>query len=281
MARKENYYDVLSAAINDLIENGYDSAQRIEFWTRRLKEAAEDFLTPTSEMEKILRAALVQTYKRMTDAGGIVKMSPGVARWTIEKVRPALRGELDRRILASANLIKLNREQAIAKTLQRFSGWATSIPPGGTEQATRQEEKERIRKPLAQVKFESRRVVIDQSHKLTAALNNIVSVDNGAIAVIWNSQWKRPGYNYRIEHKERDKLVYGIRGSWVYEKGLAKKPDAGWYDEVTGFAVEPYCSCFGAYLFTLRDLEKYAPDAVTAKGIAALEDARAKIKAMA
>ena len=34
--------------------------------------------------------------------------------------------------MASAKLIKLNRDAAIERTLQRFSGWSTSIPVGGT-----------------------------------------------------------------------------------------------------------------------------------------------------
>jgi hypothetical protein len=36
---------------------------------------------------------------------------------------------LDLKIRESVNLIKLNREQSINRTLQRFQGWATALPP--------------------------------------------------------------------------------------------------------------------------------------------------------
>jgi hypothetical protein len=278
MVKRPEYYEVISEAIDDLIEHGFTSAERVAYWEKRIKDAADRFLGSTAQVDELLRQMLASTYRKMIENGQIAKYHAGVARWTIDKVKPSLRAELDRRILASANLIKLNRQQAIAKTLQRFSGWSTSIPAGGTEVAKKREEKERIRKPLAQIKFEERRVVIDQGHKLIGALNNIVATDNGAIALRWRSNWRQPNYNYRIDHKERDQKIYGIRDSWAHREGLVKKPDAGWYDEITAVAVEPFCRCWGVYLYGLSDL----PDEMlTVKGRERLAEARRKVREMA
>src|SRR5207247_2394734 len=105
----------------------------------------------------------------------------------IDQIKPALHAELERRIMASADLIKLNRKAAIEKTVQRFSGWATSVPPGGTRATDKKKEKDSIKKSLKSLPFEERRVIIDQSHKFVANLNEIVAKDGGAIAGRWHS----------------------------------------------------------------------------------------------
>lgn len=274
---RNDYYSVLSDAIEDIIEHGYDSAARIAYWSAKLKDAAERTLKPQTEMEAMLRETLASTYKRMVDNGGLVRMHPGVARWTIEKVRPALRAELDRRILASADLIRLNKKAAVEKTLHRFAGWSTSIPAGGTEASSKRAEAAKIRKPLAQVKFEERRVLIDQGHKLTSSLNSIVATDGGAIGGVWRSNWRQPNYNYREDHKERDGLFYAVDGSWAVEQGLIRKGE-DYTKNITQPAEEPFCRCFYRYVYALRDVP---PEYLTAKGKAALEEARAKIAAMA
>jgi hypothetical protein len=59
---------------------------------------------------------------------GALKRHQGISRFTLNYLEPKLRTELDRRILASVDLIQLNRRKAIDTTLSRFSGWASSIP---------------------------------------------------------------------------------------------------------------------------------------------------------
>ncbi|MFP1463127.1 hypothetical protein ACLB1E_23590 [Escherichia coli] len=52
--------------------------------------------------------------------------------------------------------------------------------------------------------FISRRVAIDQGHKLASNVKYLLAVQSGAIALRWHSNWRRPGYKYRQDHKERD-----------------------------------------------------------------------------
>lgn len=269
--RLKTFQEVLASAVADIVSNGYDSAERVERWMRELKLAAErSFIKPES-LEQELHDALATVYRRMVDQGAVLRTAPGVSRFTLEKLRPQLRNELDRRILASANLIKLNRQEAIDQTLRRFQGWSTSIPAGGVSKESRAEVKENVRKSLASLPFEERRVAIDQGHKLTAAIADIVATDGGAIAGEWHSHWRQPGYQYRPDHKERDMQIYLIRDSWAHRAGLVKKGRAGYTDEITAPATEVFCRCYYKFIFSVKDLPQ---DMVTAKGKAALKSAQ-------
>jgi len=148
----------------------------------------------------------------------------------------------------------LNRAEAIDKTMRRFQGWATSIPAGGSRAVDVKAEKDDIRKAIGQMDFIERRVVIDQSHKLIATLNDIVAVENGALAAEWHSPWRRQGYNARKDHKERDLKVFAIRGNWAIEKGLMKPGPDGYTDEIEAPGQLVYCSCTYKYIFALRKL---------------------------
>ena len=162
----------------------------------------------------------------------------------------------------------LNRQAMIDKTAQRFTGWASSIPPGGSEAVGTRETVGEIRKALGQLPFEERRVMIDQGHKLVGDINNIVAVAGGAIALTWHSHWRQAGYNYREDHKERDGHTYAIRGNWALDKGLMKRGPDGYSDEITSPGEEVLCRCSAQYLYNLRDLPD---DMVTVAGRATIK----------
>lgn len=268
------FQELLQEAIADIVDHGFDSEARVADWQERLRAAAaRQYGGSNSRVEDELRAALGQVYQRMVEKYGILRHHPGIQRWTIDRVKPKLRAELDRRIMASANLIKLNRQESIDRTLRRFSGWATSIPASGTDAAHRGEVKAQIRKSLAGLPFSERRVAIDQGHKLVASINEVIANDNGAIAVEWKSHWRQAGYNYRPDHKERDGKIYAIKGAWAYEKGLAKVGEAGWYSDVTAVAEEPFCRCYGRWIYSLGSLPL---DMLTQKG----KDELARVREM-
>jgi hypothetical protein len=272
----DSFYDVLTKAVADVAEHGYDSAERIAGWVKRIREAAERRLGPSYLMEGRLHEALNAVYRRMVEQGQLSKYHPGVGRFTLDKVRPALRAELDRRIMASANLIRLNREESIAKTLRRFEGWSTSIPTGGSNTTERRETKQDIRKALAQLPFEERRVLIDQGFKLRSSLSEILAKDGAAIAAKWNSHWRQANYNYREDHKERDQNIYALRGCWAIEKGLMRAGNAGYYDDITAAGEEIYCRCFITWIYNLRDLPTIM---LTEKGRDELERIRDLLRA--
>lgn len=247
------FFEVLTAAINDLIEHGFDSQHRIEFWVEKIKRAAENALIPQAQMQREMEKALTGSFTRLVTKGGLVNKE--VSKYDIDKLKPKLRAELDRRIMASANLIKYNREECISNTLRRFEGWATSIPKGGSNVVDRVKEKQDIKKSLSKMTFMQRRVIIDQTHKLVSNINDIVAVSNGAIAAKWHSHWRQANYNYREPHKEIDEKIYLIRDSWAKEKGLIK-PINGYTDDLPMPGELVYCRCSYVYLYNLRQLPK-------------------------
>ena len=270
--------EVLTAAMKDFEENGYTSQEQLNRWIEELRAAIAATLSPQSKMEEMLREALRALYQRLVENGAVLRSHPGVERFTLQRVAPQLRAELDRRILASAQLIKLNRTEMIEKTLRRFSGWATSIPKGGSETVDRRETKEEIAKPMRSLPFTERRVLIDQGHKLNASISAVLATASGAIAARWFSHYGQRNYNYREEHKERDSYhkdrndkVFLIRNSWAHEQGLVKPGEMGYTDEVDQPAVKIFCRCRWVFLSNLRQL----PDELlTAKGRQSLEEAR-------
>ena len=248
------FYETLTAAVREFEARGYHSPEQLIEWADKIRTAALSTLTPESEIRSGLTAALNAIYTRQVTGGAMLKIHSGVSRFTLDQVKPQLRAELERRIMSSAGLIKLNRAAAIEGTLQRFSGWATSIPVGGSRAVDKTDVKSDIRKSMASLPFNERRVIIDQSHKFVSSLNNILAVDGGAIAGRWSSRWRRPGYNFREDHKERDQHVYLIRDNWAQAKGLVKAGPDGYTDQITMPAEEVYCSCTYVYLYNLRDM---------------------------
>lgn len=258
--------------------HGYDSVERVNYWIDELRKAAEASLVSPWKREEMLKDALSSIYRKLVEKGGFATYHKNIPRFTIDKLRPQLRPILGRFMASSLDLIKDNREAVIAKMEQRFRGWATSVPAGGTRAADKVEVKTGIRKSLAQLPFEERRVLIDQGHKLVANINETIAVGGNAIAGIWHSHWRQPNYDYREDHKERDLNVFAIRGNWALERGLMKPGSAGYYDEVTRVGEEPFCRCYMTWIYNLRDLPA---DMITAKGKAALDEVRRKITAAA
>lgn len=246
MAKKPNlksFDAIIREAINDITENGADSAERILFWQEQLERAARAALIPESDMQQYLREALAAAYRSDVEKGGLIRRHPGIGKFTIERLKPKLRSELNKRVLMSFDLVKLNREKVITDLKSTFSGWASSIPPGGSDSQNKREEKEKLRKGMAGMSFRDRRVIIDQVHKLNANINDVIAVDGGAIAVIWKSHYHQSGYDYREDHKEREiestKTPYLIRGSWADEQGLVK--GSKYIQDMTQFGEEVFC----------------------------------------
>lgn len=275
MAREATFDEVLRTAVDDISEHGYDSAERLMHWQEELRKAAERSTTPTAVMERLLREAMVAIYKREIEKGGALRRHKGLSRFTIDQMAPRLHSVLQRKIFASADLIRLNKKEAVDLTIKRLSGWASSVPEGGSEAIDKRETKDDIKKSLAGIKFRERRVIIDQGHKLVSSINETLAEDGGAIAGRWKSQWRRAGYDYREDHKERDGLIFVVPDNWALKAGLMKLAGRPYTNDVTKPAEEPFCSCAYEYIFTLGALPD---DMLTAKGREQLAKARLQMR---
>ena len=270
---RNNFYQVLSNAIADLTEHGFDSQQRLDDWMQRLEVAARASLVPRSVLENALREALTRVFERSTTTANLLKTHKGISQYTLQIVKPKLRAELDRRILAGVSLIKLHRETAVQQALGRLAGWATSIPIGGSNVVNKTEEAAAVRRSIAGLSFIDRRVVIDQGHKLSAAISEIVAVDGGAIVGKWRHVMEGGGYQARPEHVARNNHIYVLRDNWAMQQGLMKLAGRQYYDEITAAGQEVYCRCTVVWMHALRDLP---PEMLTNKG----RDELARVKAV-
>ena len=249
---RPTYREVIRRAALEVQRVGGVSPERLEQMLAEIAAAARADRIRADIVERDMQAHLQGVFRRLVDRGEIKRKMVGMpGKFGIEIVRPSLRAELDRRIIMSAMQIRLDRDQAIERTLRRFAGWSTSIPPGGSALEIPRD----LDKPLASLPFQERRVIIDQGHKLRSAIASIVAAGSGAIAARWHSHWKQANYNYRKPHKYRDGKIYLLRDSWARQAGLVKPdPDAGYTDEITQPGEEVYCRCIYVYLFNLRDL---------------------------
>lgn len=250
----------LDAALKEL-EAGPPSPERLEEWTARLREAAQRELGDPLRAEDQVRFAFETIYRRLVDQGKVVRYVPGVPRYTIEMVKPKLRAELDRRVAASVDLIKYNRAEAVDRTVRRFAGWASAVPPGGAE-VDLTEARKLARDDLAKYKYHRRLVQNDQGHKLIANVSEITAAGAGAVAGKWNSHFRDASYDARRDHAARDGKYYVLRDSWAYQQGLITK-GAGFYDEITAAGEEINCRCWVTWVSSLRNLP---PDMLTTKG---------------
>lgn len=273
MARGEsNFYSVVSAAMRDFEEHGYDSPERLALWQERIRAAAETALLPRPQMVRKLREAYAAIFRNLIDKGKVVELMPGVPRFGLERVKPALHDELTKRTMASIDLITLNRQTAVAKAVQRFSGWASSIPKGGSSSVDKKKDGDNIRKSIAGLPFEERRVIVDQGHKFAAGLADVVAKGSNALGAIWHSNWRQTNYDYREDHKERDSVFYVVRNNWALENGIMKLGGHQYTDQVTQPAEEPFCRCKFQYVFNITSLPE---ECLTAKGKTAIDAAKA------
>jgi hypothetical protein len=272
------FYETLTAAVKDLLEHGFDSKERIEYWVEQIALAAEKSLIPHSTMTAMLKKSLTTAFERATNHARLMKAHPGIGKFTVDRIRPALRAELDRRIMASADLITLNRKASVDRTLRRFVGWASSVPAGGSKVQDRVATKTAVRRGIAGLPFEERRVIIDQGHKLVVAVNDIIARDGGAVAAVWEHVMETtPGYDPRPAHVARDGVLFVIRNNWAIEKGYMKLAGRQYTDEIEQPAELVFCRCKYRYLYTVRALPS---DMITERGAEALAEARRVIHAI-
>jgi len=260
---RPNFRTLLLEALREFGEKGYSNPADLHDWLIRL-HAALEYELPTDEFtRRQLTKVLTQVFFRDLK-GGLVKRVPGISRYTLDRIAPSLRAELDRRIFAGVDLIRLNRRKVTQQTLQRFSGWVTSVPKGGRPKPDIREAASNIGKSVAQVKYEARRVAIDQGHKLSAAIAHVAAGAQGAIAAIWHDRGEHDhSYDARPAHLKRSGTMFLVRGSWAMADGLVKKGGLSYTDEIEQPAELPGCSCFYEYVSTPHAL----PDELlTAKG---------------
>lgn len=268
-----SFYRLISQAINDFMIHGY-TQKRMEYWLERIAIAAEASLTPIAVIERALHVSLLKVFTRATSDKQLFKVHKGISQYTLASIKPKLHGLLEERIRASVDLIKLNREKVIPEQLGRFAGWCSSVPVTGIPPDKRVKTRKQVRRGLAGLDYNSRRVSIDQGFKLVSAINELIAHDGGAIAGIFHSHWRETGYDYRPDHKAMDEKIYVISDNWMLKQGFMKLAGRQYTDQVDTPGMPVFCRCYYQFLYNARDLPN---DMLTEKGRAELMRVRAQI----
>ncbi len=276
---QSRFRTLLPQALREFAKRGYTSEAdlqervlRLKEWQQRLRAMLEGEL-PTDEQIRKELAAVVEPFYQCDEADRS-SVQPRVtfgARYTIDRVAPDLRTELDSRIVAivdaGVDRIKVDRLAATEQTLQRFAAWVWSVPRGGAAKIkTREIAKiaKKIAKPLAQFEYERRCVSGGIGTKLSASVSLVVAMGEGAIAGIWHDRGEYDhGYDARPEHLKRSGKLFLVRDSWAMQEGLVKKAGHQYTDEIEQVGEFPMCSCFMTWMTSPGALPD---DVLTAKG---------------
>lgn len=246
---------VLSEALRFFTRYGYRSETELQDWLGRVHLALAHEMPTNDFIRRRMNAVLGSIFTRKVTRGGVQQHVPGVQRFTLARIEPSLRLELDSRIFAGTELIRLNRDAAIQKTLQRFSGWVTSMPPQGYAKENLRDAAVQIAKPTRQARYEQRRVEIDQGHKLTAAISHVVATQEGAIAAVWHDRGQYDShYAARPDHLKRSGQMFLMEDSWAIDAGLVRRGSLKYTSDIEQPAEFPFCSCRYEYVTSLRDM---------------------------
>lgn len=269
MNYQKQFEDNLRYQAMELARIGNVSISRMESAEASLRRTGAEYVKALVDGDmKQVKDMLSRQLQSFT-GGGSSKELPSVPTWRVSRLNPLLRQELDRRMAASASLIKINREQMIKDTIQRFTGWATSEPnidrlvsPPRHVVTTNKQEND----------FTVRRVRIDQTQKLRANVADIAAKELRAIAFTWRG---RDDSRERETHRKRNGKIYLMRDSWAVKDGLVKVSGVdGWGDEFDDGppGIPVFCRCHAQYIFDLEDLPSAA---LTEKGREYLENKKA------
>ncbi len=88
---------LLLEALHEFRERGYTSEFDLQDWLRRLRIALEYELPQDEWTRKELTRALTSIYNRDVVRGAVAKYVPGVSCYTLGRIQPSLRAELDLR----------------------------------------------------------------------------------------------------------------------------------------------------------------------------------------
>lgn len=265
--------------ISDVSTRGYVSPSQLETWTDRVRHATETALGAAGEVRDATRDRLRLLFDRFLTRG-IFRRVDGINRLDVTMVAPKARAELDRRIFAAADLIVVDRDEAVRRTVNRVRGWVSSVPPGGADVLSKVDLRAKLSKSVVDHKYHRRFVDNDQGHKLIANVAEIVAVGSGALGGVWHDHGEHDkSYNARKAHLARSGTFFLVRGSWADEQGLiSHRGPVKFYDEVDACGIEPNCRCWMKWVTSPRRLP---PEALTAKGrafVAAGDEALNKMR---
>ena len=84
---RDLFYETLTAAINDLLEHGFDSQQRLEMWVAKLETAARATLVPEATLNRSLKDMLLKVYQRTVEGDALINRHSGISQFTLASIK--------------------------------------------------------------------------------------------------------------------------------------------------------------------------------------------------
>jgi len=148
------------------------------------------------------------------------------------------------------------------------------VPMGGTKDKKIKSRIGEIKKELRLLAKWDRLFYVYKAMCFPAEVEFLFSLEGNPIAAIWhyNPIDEQTDYPKTYDHKQRDELVYAVRGNWAITKGLMKAGPNGYLDEISRPSQEIGCLCHLQWLYFFSRLPT---NMVTEKGFSELKRARA------
>jgi hypothetical protein len=151
------------------------------------------------------------------------------------------------------------------------------VPMGGTKYKDTKSRIVEIKKELRPLAKWDRLFYIHKAMSFPAEVEFLLSLEGNPIAAIWhyNPIDEQTDYPKTYDHKQRDDLVYAVRGNWAITKGLMKVGPNGYLDEISRPSQETGCMCHLQWLYSVS---RVPTNMVTEKGFSELKRVRAAMQ---
>ena len=169
-----SFQKLLREAAKHFTTSGYTSQSDINHWRVRLLTAAEQHLDPEGARETI-RRTLGKAFFKAIGEGRVAKRHGSVHKFTIDRLEPKLKDELERRMYAAQELLDGDKRATLERIHNRFLGLATAGANPGEAQAAASA----IGKAARDSRAQERMVAVDQTKKMVATLDEIIAKDGG------------------------------------------------------------------------------------------------------
>ena len=149
------------------------------------------------------------------------------------------------------------------------------VPMGGTKDKEIKSQIGEIKKELRSLAKWDQLFYVHKAMCFPAEVEFLFSLEGNPIAAIWryNPIDEQTDYPKTYHHKQRDELVYAVRGNWAIAKGLMKAGPNGYLDEISRPSQEIGCTCHLQWLYSISRLPT---NMVTEKGVSELKRVRAR-----
>jgi hypothetical protein len=130
------------------------------------------------------------------------------------------------------------------------------VPMSGTKDKETKSRIAVIKKELRPLTKWDRLFYVHKAMCFPAEVEFSFSLEGNPIAAIWhyNPIDEQTDYPKTYDHKQRDELVYAVRGNWAITKGLMNAGPNGYLDEISRPSQEIGCMCHLQWLYSFSRL---------------------------